>query len=82
MLQREFTFKEKVLLAIFILLAISIFYYQFVFKGVRNGIRQFSTENLEEQIVTETARMSKDQTDGGCHCQHREERPWRTLSLQ
>ena len=59
MLQREFTFKEKVLLAIFILLAISILYYQFVFKGVRNGIRQFSTENLEEQIVTETARMSK-----------------------
>ena len=59
MLQREFTFKEKVLLVVFILLAISIFYYQFVFKGVKNGIRQFSTENLEEQIATETARMSK-----------------------
>ena len=55
MLSREFTLRERLLLLACVVLAVGIFYYQFVHKGIRQQIRDSSTESMELEIQTEQA---------------------------
>ena len=59
MLSREFTFREKVLLAVCAILAIGAFYYQFVYKGINRQINSYSTERIEAQLADEQATAKK-----------------------
>ena len=58
MLSREFTLREKILLAICLVLAVGVFYYQFVYKGINQSIERFATGPLEEQLEEEQARAA------------------------
>ncbi|MDO5702255.1 MAG: hypothetical protein Q4G47_02750 [Lachnospiraceae bacterium] len=59
MLNREFTNREKILLVVCLLLALGLFYYQFVVKGIQQQIKDASTDQLETEIQTEQARSAK-----------------------
>ncbi len=59
MLNREFTKKEKLLLVACLLLALGIFYYQFIFKGVRQRISEYSTDGLQSEIEVEQQRSAQ-----------------------
>ena len=55
MLSREFTLRERLMLLACVVLAVGVFYYQFVHKGIKEQIRDASTENMEMEIQTEQA---------------------------
>lgn len=59
MLNREFTFREKILMVACLALAVGLFYYQFVHKGIRQQMREYSTETLQMEIETEEAKAAK-----------------------
>ena len=58
MLNREFTVREKILRAICFVLAVGVFYYQFVYKGINQSIERFATGPLEEQLEEEQAKAA------------------------
>ena len=59
MLNRSFTHREKVLLLIFVVLALGLFYYFVAFRGFKEQMRLYDTTELQYQIDTETIRATK-----------------------
>ena len=53
MLHREFSLRERLLLIACLVLAVAIFYYQFVHKGIKGQIEEMSTYLLTEEISRE-----------------------------
>lgn len=50
MLKHEFTFREKILLVIAVVLALGIFYYEVAWKGFQSAYAQYNTADLEDQL--------------------------------
>lgn len=53
MLKRELSFREKLLVLIAAVLALGLFYYNFVYKFFQNQMTLYDTANLEDELMVE-----------------------------
>ncbi len=64
MLKHEFTFREKILLVIAVVLALGIFYYEVAWKGFESAYAQYNTADLEDQLnIAEARAVHKKQME-------------------
>lgn len=59
MLKHKFTLRETILVLVAAVLAVGIFYYQFIFKNYENAVKMYDTTNMEEQVTVLTAKAAK-----------------------
>lgn len=59
MLKHKFTLRETVLVLVAAVLAVGIFYYQFIFKNYENAVKMYDTTSMEEQVTVLTAKAAK-----------------------
>ncbi len=59
MLNRAFTTKEKILILVAAVLALGLFYYNFVYKFFQNQMALYDTATIEDQLMVEQSKSSK-----------------------
>ena len=59
MLKHRFSLRETILVLIATVLALSIFYYQVIYRNYRDALKRYDTSNIEEQTTILAAKASK-----------------------
>lgn len=59
MLKHKFSFRETVLVLIAAVLALSIFYYQVIYKNYQDALKQYDSSNVTEQLTVLTAKAAR-----------------------
>lgn len=59
MLKHKFSLRETVLVIVAAVLALSIFYYQVIYKNYQDALKQYDTSNVTEQLTVLTAKAAK-----------------------
>ena len=59
MLNRKFTLRETILLVLCAIIGLGIFYYEIAYKGFKNSIASYNTENLQNEIIAYEAKVAK-----------------------
>ena len=59
MLKHRFSLRETVLVLIATVLALSIFYYQVIYRNYRDALKRYDTSNIEEQTTILAAKATK-----------------------
>lgn len=59
MLKHRFSLRETILVLIATVLALSIFYYQVIYRNYRDALKRYDISNIEEQTTILAAKASK-----------------------
>lgn len=61
-MKHTFSYREKLLMFICAVLAVSIFYYEVVYKSVTDGIKQYDTVELEDELTIAQTKAKQEET--------------------
>lgn len=59
-MKRSFSARELLLICIAAVLALGIFYYEVVYKGVANSIKQYDAAQLEDELTSAQIKVSQE----------------------